>query len=588
MAFSLVAYARVRRILLTTAAARLQSAGTVVALLLEQSVNQDRIRLAGVGADPALSRFLTTRRDTAAARQAMVRAWVGSQLTSGRIELRDASGAVVLDTTRGNPPTSARWIERMVAGHQVTAPTMGPLYAVGDSMYGDAMVPVPPGGYLATSSRLTASGAQTIRDLIGPHAAMLIGVPGEPQWTDLEHNAAAPAGAVPGKTMVSAAGVGATIAIRGSQWVLWVEQPADVVLAPMQRLMAEIAVMAVLFIVLGTGVAWALSRQITQPIVALTGAAERVARAESLPPAPANVAAEDEITRLTNAFERMSRRVEESRQELELQVDEAQSLAEELEVANDDLRVALVAADEARDAAQTANRVKSDFLAVMSHELRTPLNAIIGYGELLRAGLCGPLTADQEEKLARMRRSADELLRLVNQVLDLERMGAGKEHVFAEPTEVGDLVRATVAEVELQAAERGLRLIVDPPDPPVTVVADVAKLRQILLNLLSNAVKYTEHGEIRISVRPANSALQFVVQDTGIGIHPDHRLRIFEPFWQADQRLTRRVGGTGLGLTIAQRLTQMLGGEISVESTLGQGSTFTVDLPLAPQQGAAA
>jgi signal transduction histidine kinase len=353
----------------------------------------------------------------------------------------------------------------------------------------------------------------------------------------------------------------------------------------MRQLLIQIGLLAVLFIIAGAIVAWLASRRITRPLVSLTDTAEQIARAEGSGPITSGG---DEVERLTDAFGRMVARVDEARTELEQQVEEAQSLAEELEATNDELRGALTEADEAKEAAQLANRAKSDFLAVMSHELRTPLNAIIGYAEIIRHELCGPVTSDQHEKLRRMRRSADELLRLINQVLDLERLGAGQEQVVLETAEVGDLLRAAAADIEPLAAERGLTLKVVAPDPPIIIASDVAKLRQILLNLMSNAVKYTEHGEVQVSVDQVHGALQFVVRDTGIGIQPEHRRHIFEPFWQADQRLTRRVGGTGLGLTIVHRLTQLLGGDISVDSTPGQGSTFTVRLPLSPSRNAAA
>ena len=577
---------------MNAAGARLQSASTVVSLMLTTSQAQDRARLVTGARDPALTRFVATHDNAPAARRALAAAWLATPGPGTRAELRDASGAIVLDTARGHTPRQSGWIERTIhsGALQPGDAVLGPLFASHDSIYGESVIAIARDqrivGYASGGAFIQSVNAQQVRDLVGRHATLLVGSPAEGAWTDLEHaSAPPPPGIVPEHVTIYDKGVGATTHIGGTPWVLWVEQPRGIVLAPMRQLLIEIGMLAVIFVAAGAIAGWLASRRITRPLVSLTDTAEQIARTEGSGPIKSGG---DEVERLTDAFGRMVARVEEARTELEQQVEEAQSLAEELEATNDELRGALTEADVAKEAAQHANRVKSDFLAVMSHELRTPLNAIIGYGEIIRHELCGPVTSDQQEKLRRMRRSADELLRLINQVLDLERIGAGQEQVVLETAEVGDLLRATAADVEPLAAERGLTLTITSPDPPIIIVSDVDKLRQILLNLMSNAVKYTERGEVRVSVDQTNGMLRLVVQDTGIGIQPEDRHHIFEPFWQADQRLTRRVGGTGLGLTIVHRLTQLLGGEISVESTPGQGSTFTVRLPLSPSRNVAA
>jgi signal transduction histidine kinase len=255
----------------------------------------------------------------------------------------------------------------------------------------------------------------------------------------------------------------------------------------------------------------------------------------------------------------------------------------ELRRAHAALAAAFRAAEEARTVAESANRAKSQFLAVMSHELRTPLNAILGYGELLSMEICGPVADDQRDKLARMRSSALYLVALIGQVLDFERIEAGQEQVLAERTDISEFLRRAASDIEPQAMKKGLTLTITAPDEPVHVTTDLAKLRQIVLNLLSNAVKFTEQGEIQLSARRVDGEIEFSVRDTGMGIPPEHQEQIFDPFWQADQRLTRTVGGAGLGLTIVQRVTQLLGGRVAVESAPGRGATFTVRLPSAPQ-----
>ncbi len=281
-------------------------------------------------------------------------------------------------------------------------------------------------------------------------------------------------------------------------------------------------------------------------------------------------------------LEEQNARLQEQAVELEQQRGSAQALAAELEQRNIELGAALATAEAARNAAQAANRAKSEFLAVMSHELRTPLNAIVGYGELLGLEVSGPVTRDQREKIDRMQRAARHLVSLINQVLDFERVAAGREQVLMEQTEIGALVRDALADVEPQAAAKGITLRIEAPSTPLAIVTDVAKFRQIVLNLLSNAVKYTDNGEIHVHAGRVNGTLQLSVCDTGIGIEPEQQTRIFDPFWQADQRLTRQRGGTGLGLSIVRQFARLLGGEVTVESTPGRGSTFTLQLPLGP------
>ncbi len=259
--------------------------------------------------------------------------------------------------------------------------------------------------------------------------------------------------------------------------------------------------------------------------------------------------------------------------QLEHQAEEAKAFTHELQQTNSELQTAVVEAQE-------SSRAKSDFFAIISHELRTPLNAIVGYEDILELEIFGPITADQREKLTRIRHSADHLLMMINQVLDFERMSNGRAEAFAEATHVTEVLHRAVAAVEPHAMQKGIKLTIEPPSGAMVCVTDGGKLRQILINLLSNAVKFTERGEVRLTAERLNGNLQVRVRDSGIGIRAEHCQRIFDPFWQADQRLTRTVGGTGLGLSIVQRLARLLGGDVSVASTPGQGSTFTVVLPV--------
>ena len=240
----------------------------------------------------------------------------------------------------------------------------------------------------------------------------------------------------------------------------------------------------------------------------------------------------------------------------------------------------------ARKGAEAASQAKSDFMATISHELRTPLNAILGYTDLLSMGIPEAIGDRAREQVGRVGSSARHLQQLIDELLTFTRIQAGREEVEPARVELAGVVDEVRAVIEPLAAQKSLRFVVDTGGAPESVETDPRKLRQILLNLLGNAVKFTHEGEVRLSVSPDGDGLAFAVRDTGIGISPEHVEQLFEPFWQADQSRTRAWGGTGLGLAISRRLAGLLGGEVTVESEPGRGSTFTLRLPLAPPPAA--
>jgi PAS domain S-box-containing protein len=237
----------------------------------------------------------------------------------------------------------------------------------------------------------------------------------------------------------------------------------------------------------------------------------------------------------------------------------------------------------ARRAADEANQAKSAFLANMSHEIRTPMTAILGYADILAESVG---TAEQQEMALTVRRNAGYLLELVNDILDLSKIEAGKLSIEGVPVSPQELIEEVVALMQVRAHAKGLVLRTEARTPlPRTMRADPLRLRQCLVNLVGNAIKFTETGEVCVSLAmeapKGTGQLRIEVRDSGIGMSPEQLSRLFQPFAQADASTSRRFGGTGLGLTICRRLTELMEGSLSVRSELGKGSAFSLCLPAA-------
>jgi signal transduction histidine kinase len=254
---------------------------------------------------------------------------------------------------------------------------------------------------------------------------------------------------------------------------------------------------------------------------------------------------------------------------------------QDLELAKDLALRAALAVDNARlyEQAREANRAKTDLLAVISHDLRTPLNSIMGYAELLSMGLPEPLSPAAHERVERVRGGARHLLYLIDELLSFARLDAGRVELRIQDVDAQQLARDVAGVVEPLAQKRGLQFRLEPPPGPATLRSDPDKLRQVLLNLTGNAIKYTPEGEVRLRVRARDGQVQLEVEDTGVGIPAEQLPHIFEPFWQATTTQRNEESGTGLGLSVVERLVRLLSGEIEVRSTPGAGSTFTVTLP---------
>jgi len=244
------------------------------------------------------------------------------------------------------------------------------------------------------------------------------------------------------------------------------------------------------------------------------------------------------------------------------------------------IRTALLELKAAQSQAEAASRHKSDFIANMSHELRTPLNAIIGLSDMLLEDADDPDPGEYRESLPRIGAAARHLLSLINEILDLSRIEAGRMAVDISPFRPATLAEESLATVAPMARQKGLKCVIDYAPQLPLVESDPGRVRQILINLLGNAIKFTDAGEVRIEVAAHGEKLRFSVSDTGPGIAPGDIGRLFQDFTQLDASSTRKFGGSGLGLALSRRLARLIGGDVTLARTAGTGSTFLLELPL--------
>jgi signal transduction histidine kinase len=355
------------------------------------------------------------------------------------------------------------------------------------------------------------------------------------------------------------------------RWAMVVKIDAEEAFAPILKQRNTVLIVGSITLLLVVVGALIVARSISNPIVSLTRVVRLISGGDLKQEVP--VVTNDEIGELSQAFNKMTADLRQIYETIE----------ETVRVRTQELHQSNAALERARKEAEAANQAKSTFLANTSHELRTPLNAIIGYSEMLQEEAADLGYEDFTPDLQKINAAGKHLLALINDILDLSKIEAGRMDLYLETFDLASMLQDVETTVQPLVEKNANTLVVYRPDAPGAMRADLTKVRQSLFNLLSNACKFTKQGTIGLTVTrwPADGVdwITFGVSDTGIGMTPAQMEKLFQAFAQAEASTARQFGGTGLGLAITKKFCQMMGGDVTVESELGKGSTFTIRLP---------
>ena len=574
--FLWAAYRQVEATLVQAGGERARTAASQIARLLDGQRTLAELRRLSV--DPDLQRYFLDR-SSGAEQAALARLKAIPSSGPRYVGLWDTSGTRLLDlpiqekpgqTPRHLPPPTAPG-----------TPGIGQLQRVGNVIFSDTVAeilnPTSPSssgaparlGYLVIRSSFSVTPPGIIGRLVGPDAIVTVGNKIGGVWTDFDTVVAAPPvdltrfGVAEYRASDTQMRVGALADVNSTPWVAWVEFPHQQILAPARVFLRGTIALATVFLIVAGLLTWVVAARITTPLVALSRAANAIAAGDYSQRIAAS--RQDELGQLGRAFNVMAGEVEAAHERLEARV--AARTAE----------LAL-----ARQEAERANQAKNTFLSGMSHDLRTPLNAILGFAQILEIDEPG---ADRLEPVRQILSGGRYLLDLINGVLDITRIESGQLSLSLEPVLVRDVVQRAVELVRPLAAQRSITLTVEPFAADDVVSADRQRLGQVLLNLLSNALKYNSvAGRVIISTgRHSAGRYRIAVADTGAGIPESKLALLFQPF----ERLGAEdspIEGTGLGLALSRALAEAMGGTIGVESVVDRGSTFWVELGLAPHQ----
>lgn len=560
---AVLAYQEVRRLAVVAATERLERVSTQLAELTAQSTTQRLEQMREIAASSAVRSVLSTGRMTAEAEAALEEL----RVTGDSLPLELWGGAAGSLTGFGAYPREWSAQDRTVTrAHAASAPADGgytPIFRIDGRAHVWTIVPVPgfgdSGGWMAHLRPVGNPESGTSRQisrLIGSTVEVYFTTPGD-DWVSLGGDVVrgqpdGPPAEVTEYERDGVAYLGRGADVGEHPLAVVVEMPMREVLARPTTFLRRLLVGSAFLIILGTLGAWVVSRRITRPVRTLSEAAGEFAGGQ------------------------YGRRVRSDRQ------DELGVLARSFNAMAAEIQGAIATVERARAEAESANDAKSRFLANMSHEIRTPINAIIGYTDLMIQEIAGPITPEQRQHLERLRASGRHLTGLVDDVLDLARIESDHLRVSDGTGSAREAVESAVAVVAPEAEEARLALVLPGDDTPdVPYRGDPQRVQQILINLLSNAIKFTAAGG-RVEVRIAREGdrARIDVIDTGDGIPADRQEEIFEPFIQLEGGLTRERGGAGLGLPISRRLAALMGGSLTVESEPGNGSTFTLWLPV--------